>query len=163
MQRLGAAIRERRNELGLTQEELAERLAELGDENIRQSDISRIEGGQVQLPRFDRLNYLSTALGISIGEMFINAGWISLEELETLLAAENRLQASAPELEEMEEEDDHVEVPDDDSGPIAVNSHEDYERFRRNRIEFERVRELYEEAKEGHHPRQENDSEETVL
>jgi transcriptional regulator with XRE-family HTH domain len=75
MEALGSAIRARRAKLGLTQEELADRMAALGDENIRQSDISRIESGQVQLPRYERLVCLAQALEMTLAELFTLAGW----------------------------------------------------------------------------------------
>jgi transcriptional regulator with XRE-family HTH domain len=75
MEALGSAIRDRRAELGLTQEELANRMAALGDENIRQSDISRIEAGHVQLPRYERLVALAQALELTLVELFTLAGW----------------------------------------------------------------------------------------
>lgn len=79
MKALGTAIRDQRIRLGLTQEGLADRMAGLGDENIRQSDISRIENGLVQLPRFERLTYLTEALELSLGELLVNAGWAQKE------------------------------------------------------------------------------------
>lgn len=75
MEKLGATIRDRRTALGLTQEELADRMAALGDDNIRQSDISRIESGQVQLPRYERLVCLAQALELTLVELFTQAGW----------------------------------------------------------------------------------------
>lgn len=58
---LGRAIRERREEIGLTQEELANRVVSCGDETFRQSDVSRLESGRVQLPRLQRLEALARA------------------------------------------------------------------------------------------------------
>lgn len=69
----GRIIRERRIELGLTQEELAERV---GD-SVRQSDISRIERGYVSLPRRGRLEALAEALDLSPGYLLMQSGWMS--------------------------------------------------------------------------------------
>jgi transcriptional regulator with XRE-family HTH domain len=73
-QTLGAVVRARRRELGLTQEQLAERISG-PDEYIRQSDISRIERGDVGLPRRQRLERLATALELPIGELLERSGW----------------------------------------------------------------------------------------
>ncbi len=69
---LGTFIRERRQDLGLTQEQLAERV---GD-TIRQSEISRLEHDRVSLPRRDRLEHLAAALDVSIGELLVQTGWM---------------------------------------------------------------------------------------
>lgn len=53
---LGQFIRKRRVELGLTQEQLADRV---GD-TMRQSEMSRLESDRVSLPRRDRLESLTT-------------------------------------------------------------------------------------------------------
>lgn len=53
---LGQFIRKRRVELGLTQEQLADRV---GD-TMRQSEMSRLERDRVSLPRRDRLESLTT-------------------------------------------------------------------------------------------------------
>jgi transcriptional regulator with XRE-family HTH domain len=69
---LGTFIRERRQDLGLTQEQLAERVGE----GVRQSEISRLEAGGVMLPRRDRLVALAAALEVSVGDMLLKTGWI---------------------------------------------------------------------------------------
>src|SRR5687768_13060092 len=69
---LGHVIRTRRLELGLTQEELADRIGE----RLTQSDISRIERGTIALPRRQRLEELATALGLGLGELLIRSGWM---------------------------------------------------------------------------------------
>jgi len=71
---LGAAIRERRRQLGLTQEQLAERV---GD-SVTQSDISRIERGTVALPRRQRLEQLAQALDLSLGDLLVRSNWMDL-------------------------------------------------------------------------------------
>jgi transcriptional regulator with XRE-family HTH domain len=73
---LGQAVRKRRDALGLTQEELAERMSQLGDEFIRQSDISRIERGLVQMPRLNRLEILAQVLEMDLTSLFVSAGWL---------------------------------------------------------------------------------------
>jgi transcriptional regulator with XRE-family HTH domain len=72
----GHVIRARRIELGLTQEELAERVGE----SVRQSDISRMERDHVVLPRRDRLDALAAALEVSPGHLLMHSGWITGEE-----------------------------------------------------------------------------------
>jgi transcriptional regulator with XRE-family HTH domain len=68
---IGTAIRLRRQEIGLTQEELAERI---GD-GIRQSDISRMERDRVQMPRPARFRAIAAALELQPGELLLLAGW----------------------------------------------------------------------------------------
>ncbi len=70
---LGAYIRERRQTLGLTQEDLAERVAR----GVRQSEISRLEHDRVALPRRDRLEQLAAALDVSLGELLVRTGWMN--------------------------------------------------------------------------------------
>lgn len=70
---LGTFIRERRKQLGLTQEQLAERVAD----GVRQSEISRLEHDRVTLPRRDRLEQLAAALDVSIGELLLRTGWMN--------------------------------------------------------------------------------------
>jgi transcriptional regulator with XRE-family HTH domain len=73
---LGDAIRLRRLELGMSQEELAERIGP----DVRQSDVSRLERGKILFPRLERLNQIASALGMSIGALLIEAGWFTDEE-----------------------------------------------------------------------------------
>jgi transcriptional regulator with XRE-family HTH domain len=68
---LGQAIRSRRLELDLTQEELAERI---GD-NVRQAEVSRLERDRVTLPRRRRLERIAAALDLPLGELLAKAGW----------------------------------------------------------------------------------------
>ena len=67
---LGEAIRQRRVELGMSQEELAERIGL----DVRQSDVSRLERGKVLFPRHERLNQIADALGVSMGALLVEAG-----------------------------------------------------------------------------------------
>lgn len=71
---LGAVIRRRRMELGWNQEELAARASGGGDE-VRQSDISRLECGRVGLPRRPRLLRIASALGLAPGDLLARSGW----------------------------------------------------------------------------------------
>lgn len=68
---MGSAIRTRREELGLTQEELAARIGG----GIRQSEISRLERGRVTLPRRARLEAIAAALNLPVGELLARSGW----------------------------------------------------------------------------------------
>jgi transcriptional regulator with XRE-family HTH domain len=77
---LGAVIRQRRLELGWTQEELAERISTDG-EYVRQSEISRIENGRVELPRHERLLRLAEVLDLPAGELLARSGWVGAAEL----------------------------------------------------------------------------------
>ena len=69
---LGQLIQQRRKELDLTQEELAERV---GD-GVRQSDISRLEHDKVALPRRSRLECIASALELPIGVLLVQSGWM---------------------------------------------------------------------------------------
>lgn len=73
---LGEAIRLRRLELGMSQEELAERIGP----DMRQSDVSRLERGKITFPRLERLNQIAAALGLSMGTLLVEAGWFTDEE-----------------------------------------------------------------------------------
>ena len=76
---LGEVIRRRRQELGWSQEELAERASVDGDE-VRQSDVSRLEAGKVALPRRARLERIAAALGLPLGDLLARSGWAGAVE-----------------------------------------------------------------------------------
>jgi transcriptional regulator with XRE-family HTH domain len=80
---LGAAIKARRQELGWTQEELAERVIAQGTDAFRQSDVSRLERGKVGLPHRDRLSHIAAALGLSPGELLARSGWAGADRAVT--------------------------------------------------------------------------------
>jgi len=73
---LGQIIRSRRQQLGLTQEELAARIGG----GVRQAEVSRLESDRVALPRRQRLERISAALGVPIGELLAGAGWTGADE-----------------------------------------------------------------------------------
>ena len=75
MATLGETIRARRDELGLTQEQLAERLGY----GVRQSEISRLEHNRIHLPRRERLEQIAEALGLPLGELLAASGWSGAE------------------------------------------------------------------------------------
>jgi transcriptional regulator with XRE-family HTH domain len=70
---LGTFIRERRQDLGLTQEELAARVGP----TMRQAEISRLEQGRIALPRRERLEAIAAALEVSLGELLVRTGWMT--------------------------------------------------------------------------------------
>lgn len=76
---LGQFIRERRLELGLTQEQLAERVGE----GVRQSEISRLERNRVTLPRRHRMEQIAAALDAPVGVLLARSGWAGAEVIET--------------------------------------------------------------------------------
>jgi transcriptional regulator with XRE-family HTH domain len=99
---LGQFVRTRRWELGISQEQLAERIS--GDDDyVRQSEISRLETGRVSLPRRDRLERLAAALGVSLGDLLVRSGWNGAER--------------AFELHEPEAQDGRLEQPTSMSPP----------------------------------------------
>lgn len=71
---LGRLVRRRRADLGLTQEELAERVGG----NMTQSDVSQIERGAVRRPGRDRLARLALALRVPLGDLVAASGWAEL-------------------------------------------------------------------------------------
>lgn len=75
---LGQLIRERRMELGLTQEELAERVGV----GVRQSEISRLERNRVTLPRRQRMEEIAQALDIPVGLLLARSGWVGAEMID---------------------------------------------------------------------------------
>jgi transcriptional regulator with XRE-family HTH domain len=70
---IGNYIRERRQDLGLSQEQLAERVGG----SYGQSDISRIERGHIELPRLATLVSLATSLEVPVGNLLIASGWFN--------------------------------------------------------------------------------------
>jgi transcriptional regulator with XRE-family HTH domain len=68
---LGNYIRQRREELGLSQEGLAERVGG----SYGQSEISRLECGHIELPRLGTLVSLAAALEVPVGNLLIASGW----------------------------------------------------------------------------------------
>ena len=75
---LGEAIRARRLELGWSQEQLAARINDAGDD-CHQSDVSRLERGKVGLPRRARLERIAVALDLPLGELLARSGWANAE------------------------------------------------------------------------------------
>ena len=71
--RFGSYIRERRQQLGLSQDQLAERMGE----PYRQADISRLEDGQDEPPRLGTLNRLALALEVQVGDLLIVSDWFA--------------------------------------------------------------------------------------
>ncbi len=71
--RFGKAVRRRRRELDLSQEELAERA------ELHRTYISSIERGQ-RNPSLENIEKIAKALSISISDLFIN---YKIEEVDT--------------------------------------------------------------------------------
>ncbi len=78
MPTLGAFIRRRRTELGLTQEALAEMIGG----GVRQAEISRLEHDRVTLPRRQRLEQIAAALDVPLGELLVRSGWTGADDIE---------------------------------------------------------------------------------
>lgn len=77
MTTLGQTIRLRRDELGLTQEELAERVGN----GVRQAEISRLEHNYITLPRRTRLEKIASALDLPLGVLLAHSGWTGAEDI----------------------------------------------------------------------------------
>ncbi len=90
---LGNFIRERRMDLGLTQEALAERIGP----TVRQAEISRLERGQVTMPHRKRMEQIAAALDVSLGTLLHCSGWLTHDEREEVDAGD-ALEWSEPEL-----------------------------------------------------------------
>jgi len=75
MATLGETIRARREELGLTQEQVANRIGE----SVRQAEISRLEHDHVTLPRRERLEQLAAALDLELGVLLARSGWVGAD------------------------------------------------------------------------------------
>jgi transcriptional regulator with XRE-family HTH domain len=69
---LGTFIRERRQDLGLSQEQLADRIGE----TVRQAEVSRLENNRISLPRRERMERLAAALEVTLGEPLVRSGWM---------------------------------------------------------------------------------------
>jgi len=78
--RLGSLVRERRRELKLTQDALAER------SGISQTHISQIEMGKTQRPELETLQALATALDVPVDELRVASGWV--EKIEVVIATD---------------------------------------------------------------------------
>jgi len=74
---IGNYIRERRQDLGLSQEQLAERVGG----SYCQSDVSRIERGLIELPRFSTLVRLAASLEVPVGNLLVASGWFDDDHL----------------------------------------------------------------------------------
>lgn len=70
---IGNYVRERRQDLGLSQEQLAERVGG----TYGQSDISRIERGHIELPRLATMVSLAASLEVPVGDLLIASGWFN--------------------------------------------------------------------------------------
>ena len=77
---LGTYVRDRRVELGLSQEALAERIGGTAS----QAEISRLERGHVMLPRKARMEDLAAALNVSLGDLLVRSGWLTSSEGDEL-------------------------------------------------------------------------------
>lgn len=89
---LGMLIRQRRLELGLTQEALAERIGA----GVRQAEISRLEHDRVTLPRKARLENIARALDLSVGTLLVRSGWAGVREEFGPVASEAPRSAPEP-------------------------------------------------------------------
>ena len=131
---LGATIRDRRRELGWSQEELAERVRETGG-RMRQSDVSRLEQGRVVLPHADRLGGIAAALGLPVGELLARSGW-------TGAAAAFAASAAPPETVALDP------LPNHDAGTRAVQAGPARPPLRTLEVAAPRLREAIARARE---------------
>lgn len=92
--RLGVAIRARRLELGISQEQLAQRVSD-DDERVRQSDISRLESGQMTFLRSGQLQRIAAALDMSLADLLAHCGWAAAVALNAPAMAPQDIDARA--------------------------------------------------------------------
>jgi transcriptional regulator with XRE-family HTH domain len=132
---LAQVIRERRAELGLTQEELAERIGC----GVRQADVSRLERGRVVLPRRDRLERIAAALDLAPGELLVRSGWAG---------ADRHLDTGGPRAARSSEPPRPAETPFAPPALTAgrLESPESLVRSERLRLAIERSREIQAQA-----------------
>jgi transcriptional regulator with XRE-family HTH domain len=93
---LGDTIKARRKEFGWSQAEFAERVATHGDWTFGQSDVSRLERGNVSLPRRERLVHIAAVLGYPLGELLVRSGWVGADEVVSDEGRARSAQRSAP-------------------------------------------------------------------
>ena len=93
---LGRFIRARRRSMGLTQEQLAERVGP----NVQQSDISRLETDKIDLPHRDRMEAIASALDVSLGDLLIATGWLDVEHATMIRQIQDDTQADPDVLED---------------------------------------------------------------
>jgi transcriptional regulator with XRE-family HTH domain len=89
---LATFIRERRQDLGLTQQQLGERVGE----GIGQSEISRLEMGTVSTPRPKRLIALAKALDVPFGELLLRTGLIEAYQRDQVDSLASQLLSEDP-------------------------------------------------------------------
>ena len=93
----GEFIRQRRLELGLSQDELAGRIGL----NVRQADVSRMENDRITLPRRQRLEALAQALEIPIGDLLIHSDWSRAEDAPAVGEVSDRRPMAVPSIEDI--------------------------------------------------------------
>lgn len=122
---LGVVIRRRRLELGWTQEELAERISADG-EYVRQSEISRIENGKIDLPRRERLARIAAVLDLPLGELLSRSGWAEANQHFDERVVDDGSKLSEPSQIEQQPVPDQARVvrhrQDDGSNPTSMTA-----------------------------------------
>jgi len=78
---LGRLVAERRDAIGMTQEQLAARIG------AKQSYVSQLEKGKIGLPGVKRLSQISFALHVSISELLRNSSWPDVSDYVAELEA----------------------------------------------------------------------------
>lgn len=81
---LGSTVRNRRKELGMSQEDLALRICNQGHP-IRQTEVSRIELDKVTLPNRHRMEAIAAALELSLGTLLSMSGWSEADVFFSLI------------------------------------------------------------------------------
>ena len=70
---IGTYVRDRRQDLGLSQAALARRVGK----PYSQSDVSRLERGQIDVPRLGTLIKLASVLEVQVGDLLIVSDWFA--------------------------------------------------------------------------------------
>ena len=77
---LGALLRQKREELGYSKNQLARAAG------VRDSTVLRFESGQFTAPRPDKLARFAQLLGLSLADLYAQAGYIVPDELPNFAA-----------------------------------------------------------------------------
>lgn len=99
---IGAFISRRRDELGLTQTALAERVG------LKRSHLSLIESGKIALPSADVRRRIAAELGVRHVDLLVIAGELAPDEIDPRRQptyGDNRLQAIADDWDQLTEKE----------------------------------------------------------
>ena len=112
---LGQFIAERRQHLGMTQDQLAERIGP----PVGQAEISRLENDRIVLPRRVRLKQIAQALDVPLGVLLLRSGWVGAETITTGTVDDSR----HPEDATLQQRNDELEAAVEQSQAVTARLH----------------------------------------